>query len=157
MQGSGAKSPHAALFGSVNAWKKPSTVKHRAVFPKTCVSLPSCWWLSWWWPPTDCRCLAGIPSVRSMNTCIREHVRNCSSESSSHFEDGRGFFKNQLTSVLLSHVGVPNTAVASGWVERREAVVCEQRPHALLVHLVRGNAALLAERPQLHSPVRTPR
>lgn len=76
---------------------------------------------------------------------------------SSYFEHWCFFLTDEHTDIWVTQVSAVNLLVPASGVNVREGFVDLQRPHAFIVHPVRSDAPLLAQRPQSDGPVRAPR
>ena len=72
---------------------------------------------------------------------------------SSHLENRGLLLTDEHTDVRVAQVSAVDLAVAASGVDVCEGLVDLQRPHALVVHAVRGDAPLLAQRPEADGPV----
>lgn len=75
----------------------------------------------------------------------------------SYFEHRGLFLADEHTDVWVSQVRAVNLLVPASRVNVCEGLVDLQGPDAFVVYPVRGDAPLLAERPQADGPVRAPR
>jgi len=74
-----------------------------------------------------------------------------------HLEHWRLLLADEQADVGVAQVGAVDLLVAAAGVDVREGLVHLQRPHALVVHAVRGDTPLLAQRPQADGAVRAAR